>query len=119
MRLSIITYVIILMTMAFSSCSVDEDPKEILAISGLQSANLVTRANEESLLSFDNKEEFLKAQQEIAALPSSEDKENWVKEMYPEFTSIQNLYWRAMEEMAQIDDVTEERYAQFEQKYAG
>ncbi len=71
------------------------------------------------MLSFNSQDDFQAAVTYIESLSSEEDKMNWVKENYPHFKSIQSLYWEAMEDMSKMEDLDNDKYDAFQQKYLG
>lgn len=68
-------------------------------------------------ISFSSEKEYEDAYYAISHLSTEEEKANWVKENYPTFYSMHDLYSDAMDEMASYADVTKEIYQKFEDKY--
>lgn len=114
-----IVFAMLIMAIGFSSCSDVEMPdSEVLNGTYLtRSGQAVT--SEDSMLSFNSQEDFQAAVSQLESLSSEEEKTTWVKAQYPNFRSIQILYKEAMDEMADIEDLNEERYNAFQQKYMG
>lgn len=103
------------MVVAFSSCSDVEMPDAKAQTT--PSKSYQTRSSDALFLSFESKEDFESAVTFIAKLSSDEEKIEWVNKNYPGFNSIQAIYWEAMAEMEEIEDVDADRYTAFEQKY--
>lgn len=111
-----IMFAMFVMALALSSCS-DVEMLDTSVQDTLSRSNQ-TRSSESSLLYFESVEEFKNAVANIAALSSDEEKMECVNQNHPNFKSIQNVYWDAMEEMAAMEEIDAERYNAFEQKYA-
>ncbi|MDE6792948.1 MAG: hypothetical protein K2J48_07690 [Muribaculaceae bacterium] len=100
---------------SFTSCS-DVEMPESLGITN-RIGTVETRSSNASLLSFESKEAFDAEVAILTALSSDEEKIQWVNKNHPNFTSIQSVYWEAMDEMAEIEEVNQENYEVFAQKY--
>lgn len=77
-----------------------------------------TRAEHENILTFESEVDFQKAVDEISSFDTDEEKLQWVKTKFPEFSSIQTLYWEAMQEMAEINAEDKEICERFQSKYS-
>lgn len=116
---------IIFMAIAVSSCSVNEMvPESTIDMDTFHIPQCVTRStsSDESILNFDSEDEFQATVDYIQSLYSNEEKIAWVMQKFPQFESLQNLYWEAMTEIDEIEDDeedSEESFAQFQQKYDG
>lgn len=112
---NLIMFAMFIMAFALSSCSDVERPEP--SVQATLQETLKTRSSEVSTLSFESMEDFQTAVAHIATLSSEEEKLEWINKNYPNFRSIQLLYWEAMEEMANTDAVEAEQFNAFEQKY--
>lgn len=108
--------VMFIMAMAFSSCSNEEMAEMKQAYP--QSRSGQEAMAQDSVLSFDSRQDFEAAVAHIASLPSEDEKAEWVRGVYPHFQSVQNRYWMAMEEMGEMENVDEECYNTFQKKYS-
>lgn len=107
------------MAIGLSACSNVEEP-----ISGGLTNTSLTRSGQavslgDSMLSFNSQDDFQATVTHLESLSSVEDKMNWIKENYPNFKSIQSLYWDAMAEMGKMENVDTDKYEAFQQKYLG
>ncbi len=112
-------FAMLIMAIGLSACTEVEEP-----ISGVLTNTLVSRSRQatslkDSMLSFNSQDDFMAAITHIESLSSEEDKINWVNENYPNFKSIQSLYWEAMDEMGKMEDIDTDKYDEFQQKYLG
>lgn len=105
--------VISALTLMFSSCSENETLMEEINVNQLKA-----EYSENDVLSFESQKAFDEAVMQISALSSDEEKSEWVKRNFPTFTSIQDLYWNAMDEMAEIDGDDKENISSFKKKYS-
>lgn len=110
-----ILWAMFVMAVGLSSCSDVEMPDTDATVGVVQSRS--GQVSEYPVLSFDSQADFDKAVNTIASLPSEQAKSEWMKENYPDFYSIQNLYENAMEEMAEIDESSNTQYENFQEKY--
>ncbi len=72
----------------------------------------------DSILSFTSVDEYNQVCDSLATLSSESAKLSWMKNNYPHFYSIQNLYWDAMQEIAAVDNIDLITYNQFNSKYS-
>ncbi len=81
--------------------------------------NTVTTVNlgKETMLKFKSQAEFDNALQILRSLKSKKEKSEWVHTTFPEFTSIQDVYEQAGEEMADMTDESEAAFMDFKNKY--
>lgn len=112
---NLIMLAMLIMVFTLSSCSDVEMPES--SVQTTLSKSKQTRSSENTVLSFESKEDFETAVAHIATLSSDEEKMEWVNKNNPNFKSIQNVYWDAMEEMADMENIDAEQYNAFEQKY--
>lgn len=81
--------------------------------------NTVTTVNLETdaTLKFESQAEFDNALQILRSLKSEKEKSEWVHTTFPKFTSIQDVYEQAGEEMADMTDESEAAFMSFKNKY--
>lgn len=100
-----------------SSCSdtdlVEIDSQQIL----MDNHTSVTRSSNDTILYFENREAFDMEVEKIASFASEEEKFAYVRTAFPQFESIQEVYDDALEEMAEMEDVSLEVYNVFQSKY--
>lgn len=111
-------FAMLIMAIGLSACSDVEEPISVLTNIPLSRSGQVV-SSRDSMLSFNSQDDFQAAVALIESLSREEDKINWVKENYPNFKSIQNLYWEAMEDMDKMEDIDIDKYDAFQQKYLG
>lgn len=102
-------------TSSCSQSSIDID-EQFMDVSVLNYSN--TRTQEDNILIFESETDFQKVMEEISSFDSDEEKLQWVKTKFPEFSSIQTLYWEAMQEMAEINAEDKEVCERFQSKYS-
>lgn len=81
----------LIMAVGLTSCSDVYVPEEELASEALQSEFSQNQASDDPVLNFKNQEEFQMVVNKIASFKTDEEKLNWVKENYPDFSSIQSI----------------------------
>lgn len=98
-----------------TSCNNDVEPQ--IPQSNNKAEDVQTRTNSEyETLSFESMNDFMSAVREIASKESSQEKLSWIKEKYPNFVSMQQVYEEALSEAEGLDD-SEEKYMDFKEKY--
>lgn len=111
---------IIIMALLMSSCSATEIPESVASQMSTDTETYTrSSSTEDNILHFDNEAEFQSAVANLDQLYSTEEKMKWVNDKFPEFESIQDLYWEAMDEVSQSDDNSYESFEQFQKKYEG
>ena len=105
------------LTMIVSSCSdievFEKDSKQMLQ-NGCES---ITRSSNDTILCFESQEAFDIAVEKIASYNLEEDKFAYVHAISPMFVSIQDIYNDAMDDMAEMEDISVEEYDSFQSKY--
>lgn len=113
-------YILILMMGVFgvSSCSqsIVENGESPLDYAGVR--HNATRSEDNNLLAFENEIDFQRAIDMVASFDTDEEKLQWVEKRFPEFSSIQSLYWEAMHEMGDIDAEDKDVAERFLSKYS-
>ncbi len=98
-------------------CSEADIPSDELLSGSLQEASEKV-SETATVLEFESLSDFQNAMNNLSSYNTEEEKIQWVNTHYPNFSSIQELYWDAMAEMAQLDASSEEEYMAFKEKYA-
>lgn len=114
----IILFTMLIMVIGLSSCSDMDTPDLGFIKESPQSELKETKSSDEFVLTFKSQDEFQSALDKIASYETDEEKLQWVKDNYPNFSSIQALYWDAMDEMAEIDGESPDAYEVFQTKYS-
>lgn len=114
----IILFTMLIMAIGLSSCSDMDTPDLGFSKESLQSELKEAQASDEFVLTFKSQDEFQSALDKIASYETDEEKLQWVKDNYPNFSSIQTIYWKAMDEMAEVDGERPDAYEAFQTKYS-
>lgn len=104
--------------MVLSSCVSTDEPILMHQHTAHDATACKTRSSNDNVLSFKDCNEFNDALEILTDLPSDEERMQWVSNRYPDFKSIQMLYWEAMDEMGKMEDVGIEEYETFQEKYS-
>ena len=106
----------ILVLFTFIGCNNIQDPS--FMSNNVDSISITSNSNlETSLITFESWKDFENAVNEISKLNTDSAKNEWVHNHYPNFTSLQNIYRNAMNEMATLDDIDLNQFKAFENKY--
>ncbi|MDE6795757.1 MAG: hypothetical protein K2J63_10715 [Muribaculaceae bacterium] len=109
--------VILSVTLGLAACSNADDATLDVERVTSQSENRQTRTQEDSILTFESWDEFQTVVDALDQCDSEDEKMQWVNNHYPNFTSIQDLYWEAMHEAGELDD-SQDAYDLFCDKYS-
>lgn len=116
MKYHMLIVITILMTMISSCVSQDEPIGQSGAVE--QTLGSVTRSsNSSEMLKFSSEAEFATFVTTLKALSSDNEKTEMVRQYSANFVSVNDIYWEAMAEAAEIDEFSESVYHKFSEKY--
>lgn len=113
-----ILFTMLIMVIGLSSCSNMDTPDLGFVKESPQSELKEAPSSDDLVLTFKSQVEFQSALDKIASYETDEEKLQWVKDKYPNFSSIQTIYWEAMDEMTEIDGENQDAYEVFQTKYS-
>lgn len=120
MKKSLIYTSILVMVIGLMACANADEPEMELEKSSIEQC-LATQVEEgidaAPILSFDSYEAYKRTLDKLRSMDTDEARSEWVHSTYPEFTSIEDIYQKAGEEMAEIELETEESFNEFRHKY--
>lgn len=121
MKKSLIYTSILVMVIGLMACANADEPEMELEKSSIEQC-LATQVEEgidaAPILSFDSYEAYKRTLDKLRSMDTDEARSEWVHATYPEFTSIEDIYQKAGDEMAKIELETVESFNEFRHKYA-
>lgn len=105
----------ILLAFCVSSCATDQEPASPVA--SKQEAMSSRMFHSDSVLNFTSEANYQSFVSQLSQLLTEEEKMEFVRERFPKFQSMHDLYCNAMEEAENLDE-TKSAYQSFEKKYS-
>lgn len=121
MNKSIIYGTILVMVIGLMACNNADEPEVALENSSIEQyleVQVEEGIDAAPILSFDSYEAYKRTLDKLRSMDTDEARSEWVHSTYPEFTSIEDIYQKAGEEMAKIELETAESFNEFRHEYA-
>lgn len=121
MKKSLIYTSILVMVIGLMACANADEPEMELEKSSIEqylAVQVEEGKDTAPILSFDSYDVYRRTLDKLRSMDTDEARSEWMHATYPEFTSIEDIYQKAGEELAKIELETVESFNEFRHKYA-